>query len=225
MITGVYFETWGEWRGRLKDVDEKFNVVYLAFANPNGKMIKEGSLEGTGMNFTSSVDVIKSDIRVLRNRGVKVMLSVGGATYLFPDNYDAFEMVELANFLGCDGIDIDWEPFDGKLKAWDQIIQTFHDRIIEGGNHLTCKLLSAAVWSTGCMQPREGDTYRGMNISGLVHKGSYLDWLNIMAYDCGPPESIDPLGCFYTYRVYYEGPLCLGFEIGKMGGHKTSLEK
>lgn len=67
------------------------------------------------------------------------------------------------------------------------------------------------------MQPVAGDMFKGMNISGLVNKGAYLNWLNIMAYDCGPPEQISPLGSFYTYRVYYSGPLCMGFEVGKMG--------
>jgi hypothetical protein len=40
-----------------------------------------------------------------------------------------------------------------------------------------------------CMQPVSGDQYRGMNIAGLVTHGSYLDWLNIMAYDCGKERS------------------------------------
>lgn len=102
------------------------------------------------------------------------------------------------------------------MNGWADIIKSFHDRMQEekGGS---CKYLSAAVWSTGCMQPREGDRFRGVNISGLVTRGAYLDWLNIMAYDAGPPSNVDPLGCFYTYRVYYLGPLVLGFQPGKMG--------
>jgi hypothetical protein len=200
---------------RLKHVDKRYNVVYLAFANPNGKL---GGLIASGLNFTSPMEVIIEDIKELKARGVVVMLSVGGATYLFPNGFDALEMVKLANYMGCNGIDIDWEPNDGNTKQWDGIIQTFHDRIeSEKG---VCKLLSAAVWSTGCMQPVAGDMFKGMNISGLVNKGAYLNWLNIMAYDCGPPEQISPLGSFYTYRVYYSGPLCMGFEVGKMGWGK-----
>ena len=107
MITGVYFGSWDEWKGRLKDIDPRYNVVYLAFADPNGKLGVDG-LNGTGLNFTSPVEVVRADIKELRNRGVTVMLSVGGATYMFPNNYDGMEMVRLANFLGCDGIDIDW---------------------------------------------------------------------------------------------------------------------
>jgi len=111
----------------------------------------------------------------------------------------------------------------GSVDQWPKIIQSFHDHMQIGGG---CKLLSAAVWSTGAMQPREGDKFRGMNISGLVEKGSYLNWLNVMAYDCGPPSQIDPLGCFYTYRVYYPGPLCMGMEVGKMGwgGYLTTKD-
>jgi hypothetical protein len=107
------------------------------------------------------------------------------------------------------------EPFEGDVVGWGDIIKTFHDRIEEQKG--VCKYLSAAVWSTGCMQPREGDRFRGINIQGLVTRGAYLDWLNIMAYDSGPPSNVDPIGSFYTYRVYYLGPLVLGFQPGKMG--------
>ena len=112
------------------------------------------------------------------------------------------------------------------MTQWDGIIQSFHTRIKEKEDFGTCKMLSAAVWSTGAMQPVAGDMYKGMNISGLVNKGAYLNWLNIMAYDCGPPNQIDPLGCFYTYRIYYPGPLCFGFIVGKMGwgGYLTKKE-
>lgn len=216
MIKGVYYETWLWYneKNQLKNVDPEYNTVYLSFADPNGKWNGQ-DLSGTGLGFGVGIDQVKQQIWDLKNRGVKVMLSVGGATFLYPDNFDGYEMVRLADGLGCDGIDIDWEPFNGKMNQWDGIIQSFHDRIEQTRG--SCKLLSAAVWSTGCMQPREGDTYRGINISGLVNKGSYLNWLNIMAYDCGPPSSIDPKGCFYTYRIYYTGPLCMGFEVGKMG--------
>jgi GH18 family chitinase len=215
MITGVYFETWQDWKTNLQEVDKRFNIVYLAFADPRGK-ISGNNWEGTGLSFSKNRETVRGQIKSLRDRGVKVMLSVGGATYPFPPKFDAYEMVKLANLLGCDGIDIDWEPFDGDTNGWADIIKTFHDWI-ETNKEGSCKYLSAAVWSTGCMQPREGDRFRGINIHGLVTRGAYLDWLNIMAYDSGPPSNVDPLGSFYTYRVYYLGPLVLGFQPGKMG--------
>lgn len=211
MIAGVYFPSWADWKGGLLTIDTKFNVVYLAFADPRSKPTRNG-WQGTGLNFTSNPDVVKREIYLLQHSGVRVLLSVGGATYPFPENFDAFEMVKLANWLGCDGIDIDWEGGGD----WGLIIKSFHDRIQEV-NGSSCRHLTAAVWSTGCMQPIEGNKYRGINIPGLVKYGSYLSWLNIMAYDCGPPSDVDPLGCFYTYRIYFNGPLVLGFEPGKMG--------
>lgn len=215
MISAVYFESWQDWKSQLKDVDKKFNTIYLAFADPRGRPSGKG-WEGTGFSFSQSREMIKTQIGLLKGRGVLVMMSVGGATYPFPKNFDAYEMVKLANYLGCNGVDIDWEPFEGEVNGWADIIQTFHDRMKEEKAG-SCKFLSAAVWSTGCMQPREGDRFRGINIHGLVTKGVYLDWLNIMAYDSGPPSNVDPLGSFYTYRVYYLGPLVLGFQPGKMG--------
>lgn len=219
MISGVYFESWDEWKGRLKDLNKAYNTVYLSFADPKGKW-NGGDWSGTGMQFHSSVDVVKEDIRELQGRGVTVMLSVGGASFPFQDGFDGTEMVKLANDLGCDGIDIDWEGGGN----WVNIIHTF--KMSQQKANGKCMKLSAAVWSTGCMQPVQGDQYRGMNIAGLVTHGSYFDWLNIMAYDCGPPSMISPNGSFYTYRVYYPGPLCMGFEVGKMGwgGYLTTQD-
>jgi Glycosyl hydrolases family 18 len=215
MIAGVYFESWDDWKGRLETIDPKFNVVYLAFADPRQKPTYNG-WEGTGLGFTHTPSSVKEDIAKLKARGCQVLLSVGGATYPFPENFNAYEMVRLANFLGCDGIDIDWEPAEnGSTDGWGEIIKEFYFKMIMFDG--VCKLLTAAVWSTGCMQPVSGNRYRGINIPGLVKYGSYLNWLNIMAYDCGPPTDVDPLGCFYTYRVYFPGPLVMGFLPGKMG--------
>jgi len=101
MISGVYYETWNPSGKRLKDLDVRYNVVYLAFANPAGDTMN------SGLGFTN-MEVVKNDIISLQNRSVTVMLSVGGATFPYPENFNAYEMVKLANRLGCDGIDIDW---------------------------------------------------------------------------------------------------------------------
>lgn len=107
MISGVYFESWDEYKGRLKDLSKEYNTVYLSFADPKGKW-NATDWNGTGMQFHSSVLVVKEDIAELQGRGVTVMLSVGGGSYPYPDGFDAYQMVGLANGLGCDGIDIDW---------------------------------------------------------------------------------------------------------------------
>jgi len=182
MISGIYFESWDEYKGRLKDLNKDYNTVYLSFANPKGSW-NGHDWQGTGMQFHSSVTVVKEDIMELQKRGVTVMLSVGGASYPFPDGFNAIEMVKMANALGCDGIDIDWEGGGD----WANIIKSFKQ--CQQEVYGSCKNLSAAVWSTGCMQPVQGDQYRGMNINGLVTYGSYLNWLNIMAYDCGKERS------------------------------------
>ena len=55
------------------------------------------------------------------------------------------------------------------------------------------------------------------------NQGKNIDWVNIMAYDAGP--TYDPIGALECYRIYYQGPLLLGFEIGDMawGGYKITL--
>jgi len=107
MIAGVYFETWLDWKGRLSTIDPKFNVVYLAFADPRATPTGN-NWQGTGLGFTASREQVKTDIAKLQSLGVCVMLSVGGATYPFPVPFDARHMFQLAMDLGCNGIDIDW---------------------------------------------------------------------------------------------------------------------
>lgn len=224
-MIGVYWETWSDWKSNLKDINDKITVVYISFADPRGSYKTRQNFTGTGISASKSFDWYVQEIKALKSRGVRVMLSVGGGTYPFPDNYNGREMTVLANDLGCDGIDIDWENGGvSKDYLFSQIIVTFRESIdsLKG----SCKYLSAACWSTGCMLPVSGDTFKGMNIKGIVEHGSKLDWINIMTYDCGPPSLIDPKACYWTYRVYYKGLLCIGFQPGLQawGGYLITME-
>jgi chitinase len=142
MISGIYFESWDEYKGRLKDLNKVYNTVYLSFANPKGSW-NGHDWQGTGMQFHSNMEVVKEDIKTLQGRGVTVMLSVGGASYPFPDGFEATQMVRLANALGCDGIDIDWEGGGN----WTYIINSLKQ--CQQAANGRCMKLSAAVWSTG----------------------------------------------------------------------------
>lgn len=210
----------------LANIDPRVNVVYLSFANPN-TTYKAGSktLAGTGLDFNQDWAVVAGAISLLKARGVCVMLAVGGATYQFNPNMSVTPVCDLARDLGCDGIDIDWEPTNGARQEdeFPILIQKFRSDLGP------TKKLCAAVFSTGAYG-KDGDTYKGMNIKGLVQQGSSLDWLNIMAYDAGPPPPqgmYDPLGAFSAYRLYYPGPLVFGFQPGPMGwgGHLITLEE
>lgn len=229
LMIGVYWQTWSSrWTSDpskmdLLDLHPSVNVVYLSFADPR-TTYKRGSKSWatTGLDFSHDFQVVVDAIALLKKRKVCVMLAVGGATYQFnstpPDG-----VIALAQDLGVDGLDIDWEPTQGAAQdqEFGPIIQSYKSKLWPNAK------LSAAVFSTGAYG-KDGSTYVGMNIKGLVSNGSDLDWINIMAYDAGPPPPVgkfDPLGACASYRVYYRGPIMLGFEPGPMawGGHLLTL--
>jgi hypothetical protein len=106
---GAYWQTWSStWASSpekcdLALMDPVVNVVFLAFAQPNSSYKKSSfSFDGTGIQFNSDFTVIRGAIRILRERGVVVMLSIGGATYPF-DFFTPYALADLANDLGVDG--------------------------------------------------------------------------------------------------------------------------
>lgn len=222
----VYWQSWSsQWVSSsneldLSKLDPRVNIVNLAFADPRGMYIKGSkSFSNTGLDFSMDFEVVAGAIKILKDRDVCVMLAVGGASYSFNVKSSVQNVVDLAVDLGVNGIDIDWEPADGAVKdsEFTTLIQQYRKA---SPSHFK---ISAACFSTGAYG-KNGDQFQGMNIKGLVEAGSSLDWLNIMAYDAGPPPpngAFDPIGSLLAYRIYYPGPLLLGFEPGQMGwgGH------
>ena len=227
----VYYDSWAaNWTDDpyaldLANISKDVTIVNLAFANPKGTY-KKGSFTfaNTGLDFSVSFNTVKGAIQILRKRGVKVLLSVGGHTYPYNisapyANYN--DMKNLLDDLGCDGLDIDWEPSNGIEVDWKfgEIIQTWKD--------IGIGYLTAACTGTGVYKPTgNGDGYQGMCIKGIVAKGHLLDAINIMAYDAGPITSFDPLISYTSYRTIYKGALLLGFELGPQawGGYITTLD-
>ncbi len=228
---GAYFQSWSSsWQSDpnrldLANLSKGINIVFLSFVNPSCSY-QSGSftLSGTGLDFSSDFSVVKGAINILHQKGVIVMLSVGGATYPFT-NFNPHGVANLMNDLGADGIDIDFEETNG-TKLPDIIRQT---RSAIGSG----KLLSIAGFSVGAYgegvyvnsQPA-GSAYTGVNLPLLKSdaKGQ-VDFINIMSYDAS--NSYNPIEAYQAYRSYFSGPLLIGFEVPPeaWGGHVLTIDE
>jgi len=223
----VYFESWSsKWTNDPKTMDlaavgSPVTIVNLSFVSPGCTYWSgQNTFQNTGLNFCQDFWVVKGAIALLKAKGIKVMLAVGGGSYWSNPGtfYNAQGCIALMRDLGCHGIDLDWEVNKAYDKELTNCIITSRALLKQD------EFLSFAGWSTGAFGPN-GDAHQGMNIHAMVNQGSRVDWINIMAYDAGP--SFDPIGALECYRIYYKGPLLLGFEVGTQawGGALLSKEQ
>ncbi|GAA4274817.1 Ig-like domain-containing protein [Aquimarina gracilis] len=115
-----YFPSWSEsWTttgqgSKLRDIPKHVTHVFLAFARPNLRYQK-GSLDitNTGIQTPYGGATLKESVSVLKSKGIKVILSVGGETYwgsnaAYDINYQ--QIKDLVDDMGFEGIDWDFEP-------------------------------------------------------------------------------------------------------------------
>ena len=215
MSVATYLETWAipfssSTKNDISDLNPNINVVYLAFAKPDLTYVKgEFSFSRTGLNFSMDFRTVLESIRILKKRKVKVMLAVGGGSYWSqPVPFNHLACIDLMNDLECDGIDIDWEVGITDDRAPVNAMSTLYPLMKGKLIHFTC-------FSTGAFEKSLNDNYRGMNVRAIKECKEYIDSVNVMAYDAG--KNFDSINAFKAYRKIYDGPLNIGFLIGKHG--------
>lgn len=216
---GAYFQSWSSgWSSSattldLTNLSNLVNIVFLSFAKPNLTYTSgSNSFSNTGLEFSSDFSIIKQSISLLKQRGVVVMISVGGATYPW-DSYNIPALKALITDLGAHGLDIDWEPSGGASggSQLGPIISALRSGL--GSN----VLISLAGFSVGAYgkgafaNSTPASTNTGMCIPGLTSNGSQLDFINLMSYDASPVY--DPTVGFSSYRTLFNGPILIGCEV------------
>ena len=134
-----YWQTWnlpGEGRLPLTAVPQQYTEVIIAFVAPDN----QGVVRWAGPNVPT-----RNDVRILQNRGQRVLLSVGGGgvtvTLNTPERVRRFadSLYQLCYDLGVDGVDIDveegmsvsgspWNPtgtVKGLIDGIDAVIHSF----------------------------------------------------------------------------------------------------
>ena len=97
---------------KLRDVSSQFDVIQVAFAEPTS--VTSGDIRFVPDSHTSEAE-IKSDIQILKGRGKKVLISIGGAngqvqlgSATARTNFVNSVTSIIRNY-GFDGLDIDFE--------------------------------------------------------------------------------------------------------------------
>lgn len=208
------------------------DVLMLAFARPDLIYAGDLDLTHTGLEYRINGEMLRAAIAALRQRhpDVKVLLSVGGATYRGWRRLNLGGIVALVRDLGLDGIDWDYEPNhpdcrtspDGRIScATDRGWETL---VTRGRSALPRPfLITVSAWSVGAYgegafaRSRPRSPYTG-SMLGLLRSphARDIDLVSINAYDAGP--TFDPLEAFQAYRAVWPGRLALGVEVRYAGG-------
>ena len=200
----VYFDSWAsKWGSIGSELDlanldiAGVNIVNIAFVKPDCCYKKgQKTWEGTGLSFSQDFSVVYGAIKILQNRGITVMLSVGGGSYPNWGDCNFIAIKDLVSDLDVCGIDVDWEGSGVLLDIMKEM------------KFCITKYLSFAGWSTGAFEAQDGDAFRGSAVETLKWGG--FDWCNIMAYDAG--AGFDVCGAYDA-----SGDLLVGFEVGPPG--------
>jgi chitinase len=115
-----YFPSWSEsWtstnaNSKLREIPSFVNHIFLSFAKPNLRYTAGSyDISNTGIQTPYDGCTLKESVSALKDKGIKVILSVGGETYWGdPDSYNINyqEIKDLVDDMGFAGIDWDFEP-------------------------------------------------------------------------------------------------------------------
>jgi chitinase len=254
-----YFSTWfdrgvhpGEERQtQLANIAPYVNVVNVSFMKPDAVYTKGSlSLTSTGVTYASGGVVLKAAIGLLKAKGTKVLISVGGATYPNFANLNVQAIQDFVADFGFDGVDIDFESSSNCTWASGGQTCTGDADYVRAITTLRAALprpliLATAAWSVGaygqgpfvCDTPLVSRT--GMLINPLLTAGQHLDLINVMSYDAGiwnmgTPQRSDqqtnpyyPLRAVQAYQKIFKGHIVGGIEVPyeAWGGNATTLDQ
>ena len=237
---------------KIATADKLFSHIVISFAKPD-LTFNSNNWDGTGIEFSSDLNDTKKAIELLQQKGVKVLLAVGGASY---NNWQSLAdeqskdishtvhkkaLKALIDYLNLDGVDIDYEV-EG---ADSDNITKYYKSVLAIKEAIGNKILTLAAWSTGA--DCTADTTNSIGCKGRIsyYSGnagrerllfdklkengynleSLFNYISIMSYD-GGVDRFDPISFYNNYQSIYHGPTALGMEIPAEGwGGAELVEK
>lgn len=179
-----YFPSWKPEKSKEIKYGMLTHINY-AFAIPNS--------DGT-VKALENPDLAKEIVKNAHSAGVKVHLAVGGweyngtpleATFVAATDSDdkckslADSILKLVDEYDFDGVDMDWEHprTDGDSKnQYTTLLKYLREGIDKRNKSLSAAVLAGVNADGGVLYDAAGHTDEAL---------SYLDWINVMAYDGG----------------------------------------
>ncbi|MHC1683136.1 MAG: cellulose binding domain-containing protein [Clostridiaceae bacterium] len=226
-----YFPSWKDrWSSvgqatDLGNLPSYVNRVILAFVKPDMVYTGNYDISQTGLEFPYGGNILKEAIDYLKQKNpeTKILVSVGGATYVNWGAFNAKGIARLVRDFHLDGVDIDYEP----LIDWgckpdsagivhcvtdDQYISLIEAIRVELPRPY---LISAAPFSVGAYgeglwkdAPPANLTSTGMMLEVIKKAGDKIDILNVQGYNAGPTFS--PLQATEAYNYCFKGSIAMG---------------
>ena len=239
---------------RLDQVSRTFSHVFLSFALPDiGSFTAQSThFAKTGLDFEGSISNIRAQIEILQRDGIHVILSVGGsqAALVAKKHGRAWEnlvgqkkyrerLLVLANKLGVDGIDMDYEAASRNnnatitqyAKAMD-VLHSLAKRLnaLNAAGNPNPRLFVLTTSPVGsdcapetksdetCQQLQLNSAWAGAGVERRLlkerGKANLVDMLNIMSYDIGF-RAYDPQLAYEQYRTLIPAgiPVNVGLEV------------
>ncbi|MFT6746963.1 MAG: chitinase [Glaciecola sp.] len=202
---------WESWNGNkfieLKDIDNRYNVIHIAFASLKAGKDYELSYTPPG-SYTE--EVFKSEVAALQAAGKKVIISIGGQNdHVMLDSIpekDAFvaSMNAMVDYWGFDGIDIDLEgsslnfdsinvqnPGDPRQNLMITAIrEMMANHFVKHGKKLILTMAPETIYVQGALSQWAGN-YRGAYLPMIEALKDSIDMLNVQLYNSGSMYGLD----------------------------------
>ncbi len=225
---------------KLRDVSDKWDVINVSFAIPT-------VLGGSNMTFTpdpaiySSVQEFKNDVALLKSRGKKVLISMGGATGAVdvssPSDAQEFSssMINIIREYGFSGMDIDFEGSSVSLAGDTDfrnpvgpkvvnLISAFRSILSQFGSDFVLSMAPETLFVQGGISGYGGAA--GAYLPIIYALRNDLDYIHVQHYNTGSMTALD--GQNYSqgtadFQVAMAEMLLNGFPVRGGGGDFPAL--
>ena len=218
---------WHNWESlRLSQVDDRYNVICLAFMEANGGDWNKDNNSVNDLKFEhpyiSESDMI-SDIAALRAQGKIVLMSIGGANGSFAllnqtqkDTY-VQKMKAVIQKYGLDGIDIDierpvylcdpWGTLDNPITSMQNLIDGTKEIMTwfqtQYGKKMILTTAPEVAYTTGALSPY--GSCKGAFLPFIHQLRDEIDLVMVQLYNSGDNYSIQYNNTPRSYTTYFDG--------------------